>query len=171
MSCVRIYITDIPKESQIYKGIEEYQRLSREAHTAWFDFIRDVFGTTEGYQSISRGGLIGVQLPKGELPPAGWLPSETGWRPSYNGSRKIYERFKALPHKPGAFEFKKLCGLKHVNIGFNYYSPSLEISNDDRWIVSIPVDENGNHDALPEGCTELKPSEYMKMIKGVTNNG
>ena len=146
--------------------IEEWQKEARETNVILTAFIQKYGnGSNEYIRSGSR--LDGIKC---DVKPDGWIEvSYKYYRP--HARKKVckvaYDEYRSLPKTPNSVDLANKLGLPQRTVcpGGVWASISMDILNGIN-VLGIPVDCDGQHQ-IPDGCIELKMSEYWKLKKEV----
>lgn len=159
----RIYLTDLPEDSQLYKGCKRYYDRTEEVFNAWNDFVKEYF--TETHSFLAGDTFKGVCTDV--------LPKDWRWLKRYENiavpsakAKEAYQQFKNLPIRPDSWDLTKWCGARNVEGDGGLVSfITLYVRADGKFIISIPVGRDGEHAEIPEGARQLTYSEYQEERK------
>jgi len=162
----RINIIDVPQDSRLMAGLQEFKTKWEETHRAWVAFSEKWVPGVEGVRLYAANKLLGLALPEGTALPKGWRWIKPGIvAPSYSGAKEAHKEMKALGTKPTNWDLTTMCGAEPVmnpQQGIVSFI-SFHVLPDERIIFSLPVGPDGAHYPIPEGARELTVTEFMKL--------
>ncbi len=120
------------------------------------------WGCTSGEYIRSFGSVTGIQL---DEKPKGWIEVDHKYYRPHSKlriSKEVRDEFNSLPLIPTSDDLAKHLGLRtRVINGRKLLGVGLDEFNGAK-VLAIPVDDDGYFDQ-PEGCVELRMSEYWKL--------
>lgn len=162
----RINIIDVPQDSRLMTGLQEFKSKWEEAHRAWVAFSEKWVPGVEGVRLYANNKLMGLALPEGTALPKGWRWIKPGIvAPSYSGAKEAHQEMKNMATKPSNWDLTTMCGGEPVmNPAQGIVSfISFNVLPDERIIFSLPVGADGAHYPIPEGARELTVTEFMRL--------
>lgn len=162
----RIYLTDLPENSQLYKGAKQFNDESQEAFEGWTKFAGKHFGDKARF--LAGYTFRAIVLPANEPLPDGWRFTKDGPHtivPRALGDKDAYKEFKHLKRRPDGWRLTVLCGANIIHEGNTAYFLTLVLDANDKFIISLPVSREGVHHPIPEGARELTWTEYNEALK------